>query len=40
MCAKVTLAKNFGMKTSTKQPWSTDSNTRVVKENKAIAQQI
>ena len=37
MHAKVTLNKKFGMKTSTKQAWTSDSNTRVMKENKAMA---
>ena len=36
MHAKVTLNKKFGMKTSTKQAWTSDSNTRVMKENKAM----
>ena len=36
MHAKVTLNKKFGMKTSTKQAWTSDSNTRVTKENKAM----
>ena len=40
MRAKVIFTKLFGMKTSTKQPWTPDSNTRVMKENKAIAEAI
>ena len=33
MPAKVTLTKNFDIKISTKQLWSLDSNTRVIKKN-------
>ena len=40
MHAKVTLIINFGMKTSTKLPWIPDSNTGVMKENKAMGQEI
>ena len=40
MHAKVMLTKSFGINTITKQPWTPDSNIRVVKENKAMAQEI
>ena len=40
MHMKTILTKNFGMKTSMKKPWTPDSNTRVIKENKAMAQEI
>ena len=40
MHAKVMLTKSFGINTITKQPWTPDSNARVVKENKAMAQEI
>ena len=40
MRAKVTLTKNFGMKASTEQLWTPSSNTRVMKENKVIVQEI
>ena len=40
MRAKVTLTKNFGMKTGTKKPWTADSITRVIEKNKAIVQEI
>ena len=40
MGAQVTLTENLGMKTSTKWPWTPDFNTRVMKENKAIVQEI
>ena len=39
MRRKVTLTKNFDMKTNTEKPWNTDSN-RVIKENKAMIQEI
>ena len=39
MRVKVTLTKNFGMKTSTEQSWNTDSNS-VIKQNKAVTQEI
>ena len=38
--AKVILAKHFGINTSTKQPWTPDSNTRIMKQIKAMAQKI
>ena len=40
MRAKVILTKNFSINTSTKYPWTPDSNTRVIKENKTMAQEI
>ena len=40
MRVKVTFTKNFCIKTSTKQPWTPDSNTTVMKKNKAMAQEI
>ena len=40
MRAKVILTKTFSINTSTKSPWTPDSNTRVMKENKAMAQEI
>ena len=41
MPAKVTLASFLvGIKTSTKQLWTPNSNTRVMKENKAIVKEI
>ena len=40
MHAKVILTKNFTINTNTKQPWSPDSNTKVMKENKAMVQEI
>ena len=39
MRRKVTLTKNFDMKTNTEKPWKTDSN-RVIKENKAMIKEI
>ena len=39
MRAEVILTKNFGINVSTKQPWTPDSNTTVMKENKAMAQE-
>ena len=30
----------FGINTSTNSPWTTDSNTRVMKENKAMAKEL
>ena len=39
MRIKVTLTKNFGMKTSTEQSWNTDSNS-VIKQSKAVTQEI
>ena len=39
MRAKVILTKTSSINTSTK-PWTPDSNTRVMKENKAMAQVI
>ena len=38
--AKVILAKNFGINTSTKWPWTPDSNTRIMKKIKAMTQKI
>ena len=40
MRAKVTLTKTFGIKTSTKSSLAPDSKTRVMKENKAVVQEI
>ena len=40
MRAKVTLSKSFGIKTSTKLQQPPDSNTTVMKESKAMAQEI
>ena len=40
MHAKVMLTKSFGINTITKQPWTPFSNARVVKENKAMTQEI
>ena len=39
MRTKVTLTKNFSMKASTEQPWTPNSNTGVIKESKAMAQE-
>ena len=36
--AKVTLDKNFGIKT--KRKWTSNSNTIIMKENKGMAQEI
>ena len=40
MRAKIKLNRNVGIKTSAKQPQTLDSNTRVMKETKATAQEI
>ena len=37
--AKVILATSLGINTSTKQPWTADSNTRIMKKLKVMAQK-
>ena len=39
MRVKVTLTKNFDKKIGPNQPWASDSNTTIMKKNKAMAQE-